>query len=130
MNRHELQEFDINIIASIKPKYDFDGVVGGHFVVNTNLYELSFNVSMSNVINYKLEKEKREGITALFDFIANNFKDFTISHAVTDLYDLGFPVDEWVIDYISYLNTKRRDYSTMLSLLAALHSFGDDDKDL
>jgi hypothetical protein len=130
MNRHELQEFDINTIASIKPKYDFDNVVGGHFVVNTNLYELSFNVSMSNVINYKLEKEEREDVTALFDFIANNFKDLTISHAVADLYDLGFPVDEWVIDYISYLNTKRKDYSAMLSLLAALQDFGDDDKNL
>jgi|TARA_R110000744_G_scaffold114347_1_gene213833 hypothetical protein len=130
MNRHELQEFDINTIASIKPKYDYDGVVGGHFVVNTNLYELSFNVSMSNVINHKLEKEESEDITALFDFIANNFKDLTISHAVTDLYDLGFPVDEWVIDYISYLNTKRKDYSAMLSLLAALQDFGDDDKNL
>ena len=130
MNRHELREFDINTIVSIKPKYDFDGVVRGHFVVNTNLYELSFNVSMSNVINYKLEKEEREDVTALFDFIANNFKDLTISHAVTDLYDLGFPVDEWVIDYISYLNTKRKDYSAMLSLLAALQDFGDDDKNL
>ena len=130
MNRHELQEFDINTIASIKPKYDYDAFVGGHFVVNTNLYELSFNVSMSNVINYKLEREESEDITALFDFIANNFKDLTISHAVTDLYDLGFPVDEWVIDYISYLNTKRKDYSAMLSLLAALQDFGDDDKNL
>ena len=85
---------------------------------------------MSNVVNYKLEQEEKEGVVDLFEFISNNFKELTLSHAVADLYDLGFPVDEWVINYISHLNKERKSYSAMLSLLAALQDFGDDKETL
>lgn len=131
MKKIELEEFDVNTITSITPRYDFDNPAGGRFVVRVDdLDELSFSIAMSNAINYKLEVEEREGESNLFDFISKNFKDQTLSHAVEDLYDLGFPVQQWVIDYISYLNTKRKDYSAMLSLLAALQNFGDDEETL
>lgn len=131
MKKIELEEFDVNTITSITPRYDFDNPAGGRFVVKVgDLDELSFSIAMSNAINYKLEEEEREGVSNLFDFISNNFQDQTLSHAVEDLYDLGFPVQQWVVDYISYLNTKRKDYSAMLSLLAALQNFNDEDETL
>tara|TARA_R110000803_G_scaffold48532_5_gene100843 strand:+ start:16222 stop:16614 length:393 start_codon:yes stop_codon:yes gene_type:complete len=130
MNRIELEEFDISTISEVEPKYDLKSIAGGYFRIHTNTSGLVFNMSMSNVINHKLEQEEKEGVVDLFEFIANNFKELTISHAVADLYDLGFPVDEWVINYISHLNKERKNYSAMLSLLAALQDFGDDDKNL
>lgn len=130
MNRMELEDFDVNTISEIEPKYDLKDTAGGYFRIHTNISGLVFNMSMSSVINYKLEQEEEEGVVDLFEFIANNFKDLTLSHAVADLYDLGFPVDEWVINYISHLNKERKSYSAMLSLLAALQDFGDDKETL
>lgn len=131
MSRHELQDFDVNSITDINPKYDLNNTAGGYFVIVCDgLGDFSFNIQMSSVINYKLEREDAEGSSNLFDFISSRFKDLTLSHAVMDLYDLGFPVDEWVVDYISWLNGQRKNYSAMLSLLAALQSFGDDEETL
>jgi hypothetical protein len=88
----ELQER----ITRIEPVYDFDKVAGGYFKIYYGVetdatIKLSFVPFLDNRIRQSDE---------LFKYLKKTSKDKTVSHAIYDLYDIGFPVDEWVEEYI------------------------------
>lgn len=93
--------FDIKI-ARIEPVYEYDFVAGGYFAlyIGDNDSE-PFKLSFAPFLNDRIEKDK-----ALFEYLEKKSKDSTISHAIYDLYDIGFPVDEWVQEYLDDVKSK------------------------
>jgi len=83
-------------ITSIEPVYEFDSVTGGYFNIkygytDTDTFKLSFVPFLDSKIRDSDE---------LFMYLKKTSADKTVSHAIFDLYDLGFPVDEWVDTYM------------------------------
>lgn len=83
-------------ITRVEPVYDFDKVAGGYFKVyfgvnDSDPFKLSFVPFLDNRIRQS---------TDLFNYLKKTSKDLTVSHAIYDLYDLGFPIDEWVEEYV------------------------------
>lgn len=120
--------FDCNDILSITPEYDFSQTGGGKFRVEMDVNgDAAFTIRFGAFMNYRLELDKTHNNGELFMFLMNNYSDKTVSHALCDLYDIGFPVDEWVVDYIQYITSKSDRYASMIRLLTTLRSFGEDD---
>ena len=82
--------------ARIEPVYNFDKVSGGHFEIYFEVEDSDpFKLSFVPFLDHKIRQN-----SDLFDYLKKTSKDLTVSHAIYDLYDIGFPVDEWVIDYM------------------------------
>lgn len=129
MNNPDPFAFDVNSITNIDPKYNFNENSDGKFEVYVD-HKLGFTVRFGAFMDHKLELDRNENGGELFMFLMNNYHKKTISHAIHDLYDIGFPVDQWVKDYIEYLTNESSRYATMFRLLTTLRDFGDDLDDL
>ena len=126
-------KFSADDVKVITPIYDYENNPGkGCFEIATDFDgETAFRVRYGAFMDHKLEIDRKENNGELFMFLMNRYHDKTVSHAIYDLYDLGFPVDDWVKDYVDYLlNKKESKVSAMLSFLHALKSFGGDADDL
>lgn len=120
--------FNCDNISSINPEYDFSQTGGGKFVVEMSADgSVSFTIRFGAVVDYQLELDKAHNNGELFMFLMNNYSDKTISHALRDLYDIGFPIEEWVVNYIQHITSKSDRYISMLQLLTTLRSFGEED---
>ncbi len=93
-NKHkDLLDFKI---TSIEPIYDYDKVSGGYFeVFFEGMKESPFKLSFVPFLNDRLKQDEK-----LYSFIEKRYSEKTISHAIWDLYDMEFPVDDWVKSYI------------------------------
>ena len=129
MNNPDPFAFDVDSITNIEPKYDFKENSEGKFEVYVD-HKLGFTVRFGSFMDHKLELDRNENGGELFMFLMNNYHKKTISHAICDLYDIGFPVDDWVKDYIEYLTNQSSRYATMFKLLTTLRDFGDDLDDI
>ena len=126
-------KFDTDDIKIITPVYDFEDNPGkGCFEISTDLNgDVAFRIRFGAFMDHRLDIDRQENNGELFMFLMNRYSDKTVSHAIHDLYDLGFPVDDWVKVYVDYLLTKKTSkMSAMLTLLSALRSFGGDADDL
>ena len=126
-------KFDTDDIKIITPVYDYEDNPGkGCFEISTEYNgETAFRIRFGAFMDWRLDVDRKENDGKLFMFLMNGYHDKTVSHAIWDLYDLGFPVDNWVKDYITYLITKKNSkMSAMLALLSALRSFGGDADDI
>jgi hypothetical protein len=121
-------KFDVEDITEIKPKYDFKEVGEGKFEVFVD-NEMAFTVRFGAFMDYQLNVDKDENDGELFMFLMNNYSDKTVSHAIYDLYDIGFPVDTWLINYIDHLANHSTKYNAMLRMLSMLKNFGEDNAD-
>ena len=121
-------EFDIDTITKIEPKYDFKDNGEGKFNVHVD-HRVAFTVRFGSFMDYRLELDRVDNNGELFMFLMNKYHKKTISHAIHDLYDIGFPIDEWVKEYITYLTNKNSKYAAMFLLLSTLRNFGEDDLD-
>jgi hypothetical protein len=121
-------KFDVEDITEIKPKYDFKEVGEGKFEVFVDS-EMAFTVRFGAFMDYQLNVDKDENDGELFMFLMNNYSDKTVSHAIYDLYDIGFPVDTWLINYIDHLANHSTKYNAMLRMLSVLKNFGEDNPD-
>lgn len=83
-----------NIITKITPVYEFDNVAGGYFEVCFGIDKAAFKLSFAMFLDYRVRQDKE-----LFEFLKKAAYDKTCSYAIHELYDIGFPVDEWVQDY-------------------------------
>jgi hypothetical protein len=89
-----MELFDMKI-TNVEPVYDFKKVAGGHF----NVYfgeddDSPFTLGFIPLLDARVKQDDN-----LFDYLKKTKKDLTASHAIQDLYDIGFPVDEWVKEY-------------------------------
>jgi hypothetical protein len=83
-------------ITDIIPFYDYKNVSGGYFKIFYNYDGAeTFNLSFVPFLDSRVRQS-----TELFEYLKKTTKDLTVSHAIYDLYDLGFPVDDWVREYI------------------------------
>jgi len=126
-------EFSVEEIKIITPIYDYDDNPGkGCFEICTDFKgDVAFRVRYGAFMDHRLEIDRKENNGELFMFLMNRYHDKTVSHAIFDLYDLGFPVDNWVKEYVDYLlNKKESKMSAMLAFISALRSFGGDADDL
>ena len=82
-------------ITSIEPVYDFERVGGGYFKIHFGIGGDPFKLSFVPFLDNRVRQSED-----LFNYLKKTSKDLTVSHAIYDLYDLGFPVDEWVHEYI------------------------------
>jgi hypothetical protein len=118
-------EFDVKSITSITPVYDFDTKYSrtkGHFDIQVGFQkDRNFSMRFSSVMNHRAKQDSR-----LFDFLMNNYSEKSLSLAVHDLYDIGFPVNEWVIEYIEYVLQRNDNFSAMLSIMNTLRKFNED----
>jgi hypothetical protein len=117
-------EFDTNDITSIVPEYDFAERGEGRFRVEVgHKQEACFTIRFGSFLDHRLTVDQEKGDGELFVFMMNNYSDKTVSHVIDDLYDIGFPVDEWVIEYIQDLLNKSTKYAAMLKLFTTLLNF-------
>lgn len=130
MTGRSMEEFntriDVNKLYGIDPVYDYinkKSQTSGHFSVHVDK-DNSFNVKFSSVLGHRVKTDD-----GLFAFLTNKYKDSTLSHAVSDLYDIGFPVDEWVKDYITHVIEKNSNFVVMLQIMATLRHFNEQDSD-
>lgn len=121
-------KFDVEDITEIKPKYNFKEVGEGKFEVFVD-NEMAFTIRFGAFMDYQLNVDKDENDGELFMFLMNRYSDKTVSHAIHDLYDIGFPVDTWLINYIDHLANHSTKYNAMLRMLSILKNFGEDDAD-
>ena len=82
-------------ITRVEPVYDFDNVAGGYFELYFGISKDPFKLSFVPFLDYHVRTNKE-----LFNYLLKTSKDKTVSHAIFDLYDIGFPLDEWVDEYI------------------------------
>lgn len=82
-------------VIRVEPQYDFKNVAGGHFEVYFDVNDDPFKLSFVPFLDHHVRKNDD-----LFKYLKKTSKDLTVSHAIYDLYDIGFPIDEWVKDYV------------------------------
>lgn len=82
-------------VIKVEPQYDFDNVAGGYFEVYFDVNDDPFKLSFVPFLDHHLRNNDN-----LFQYLKKTSKDLTVSHAIYDLYDIGFPIDEWVKDYV------------------------------
>jgi len=121
-------KFDVDEITAIDPVYDFNkekSSVKGHFNVQMGTRgDSSFNLRFSAVLNHRVTYDSN-----LFAFLMDNYSEKTLSDAVRDLYDIGFPIDEWVKDYLLYALDKDDRFAAMLHIVSTLKKFNEDSSD-
>lgn len=121
-------KLDISEISSIVPEYDFEGntsMTKGHWRIKIGVDgNGQFALRFAQVMNHRLNKDSN-----LFDFMMNRYKDKTLSHAIAELYDIGFPVDEWVLEYIEHVLSKNDRFAAMLQIMDTLRKFNEDQSD-
>ena len=92
-----MQDFDYNV-TKIMPIYNFQDVAGGYFEVYFGYnHKDPFKVSFVPFLELRVKRDER-----LLEYLKKTAKDKTISDSIYDLYDIGFPVDAWVREYIEY----------------------------
>jgi hypothetical protein len=123
MTDSDLFKFDVSDITSIEPEYYFEEkTTKGHWRVKLGTSgDGQFALLFTQVINHKLNQDDN-----LFEFIKSKYQDKSLSHAVADLYDIGFPVDDWVKEYIQYVLDKDGKFAAMLHIISTLRKFNED----
>jgi hypothetical protein len=114
-------------ITKIEPIYDFKKVANGHFLVYFGFDdEAPLKLSFAPFLDHLIKKDKK-----LFDYLKNSVigdnDGLTVSHAICDLYEIGFPVDQWVKDYIEMAknNINPALFNALLEFYTYLKNFGD-----
>ena len=125
MKEQKSTTFNTQDITGIEAEYNFKKVGDGKFQIYIN-HDVAFTIRMGAFMDWQLKKDQKENDGQLFMFMMNGYSDKTVSHCVYDLYDIGFPVDDWVKDYIEHLTTSSAKYARMLRLLDTLKRFGKD----
>lgn len=113
-------------ITEIIPVYDFKGSKG-HFNLKFGVTKKkSFNIKFAAVMEYRVQQDE-----SLYSFLKTKYSenDRSLSEAIQDLYDIGFPVDDWVKDYLHHVMDTNEKFITMMKILGAITSFDEDDRE-
>lgn len=109
-------------LTKVEPNYDFSSVGGGYF----KLYFGSDSKATHKLSFYGLLESKLQVDDNLFEYIKTHHKDKTLSHAIWDLYDLGFPIDQWVQDYVANVknDVDPKMFNALVSFYRYIKDFG------
>lgn len=127
VNDDNSSSFYLDNIKNISPVYAFESGsrVDGYFEIRVGLSEKSDNilkVPFRVILNHKLQDDNE-----LYNFLMKNYSDKSLSKAITDLYDIGFPVNDWVKEYITDILDNSPKYYALLSLINFLKKLREDD---
>lgn len=128
MKDYNVLENTLNDITSIEPEYDFNNhnsLTRGHWKIKLGTREdREFALRFTQVINHRLTLDSK-----LFDFMISRYQEKTLSFAIAELYDIGFPVDDWVKAYLAYVLDKDDRFTSMLYIMNTLRKFNEDESD-
>lgn len=118
------EELDDKIV-NITPIYDYKKVAGGYFEIEFERSSV-FKLSFVPFLDYRVRNDEN-----LFEYLKKTATDLTVSHAIFDLYDMGFPVDEWVRDYIDMAkNSVSADlFNTLINFYTYVKNFNSGSKE-
>lgn len=108
--------------SKVTPIYDFKTVSGGHFEICVdNEIDLPHLVGFVPLLASKVVEDKN-----LFDYLKKTNDGLTVSHAIYDLYDIGFPVSDWVIQYHKVNGSANSDmFKVLLQFYNFIKTFGE-----
>lgn len=120
------EDFDLTSVkyevTGVEPVYNFKNPGSGFFYVHfDNLTEHPFKLSFISFVEYVITKDEK-----LFKYFSDRKFD-TTSHAVEDLYEIGYPVAEEVQAYMEKVKQSVDPLflQKMYRLLMFLKSFND-----
>lgn len=115
-----------NTITRVEPIYDHTKKSGGHFDIYYEVdswdHEEPFKLSFVSFLDHNVRNNKD-----LFNYLKKYVNDVTtMSDVIDHLYDIGFPVDDWVRDYMEILNNSGSDQllNTLTNLFNHIKDFG------
>lgn len=120
----QYNDFDI---IEITPVYEYENVAGGYFNIQFGMDPKDvIKLSFVPFIDYKIRNDG-----SLFKYLKKTSKDLTVSHAIYDLYDIGFPIDDWVRDYIEIAktDTKADLFNTLIHFYNHIKNFNSGSSD-
>ena len=109
-------------LTTINPVYDFSKVSGGYFELHFGYNDSEpFKLSFVPFLDRRLQDDEK-----LFDYIKSTANDKTVSHAIEDLYSLGFPVDDWDREYVEYAkdSVSAELFNSLIMFFNEIKSFG------
>lgn len=108
-------------ITSVSPVYDSNTLLGGHFNVTFGLDNV-FTLKFVPFLRNRFEKDEK-----LQKYVrTSEGKDISTSAIIKDLYEIGCPMEDWVQEYFTDLQTKMSAFDTLLDLYLTLKQFNDD----
>lgn len=115
-------------ITNIEPIYDFTDVSGGYFEIYFGYKKKDpFKLSFIPFLERRVKLDDK-----LHDYLKKTVDESkTVSDSIFDLYDIGFPVDSWVKEYIEYARDDigANSFNAIILFLNALRSRPKDGKD-
>jgi hypothetical protein len=110
-------------IIKIVPIFDYSRVAGGYFEIHFDTDELDpFKLSFVPFLDHRVRKDDK-----LFHYLKDSVGDGTVSHAIYNLYDIGFPVDDWVVEHVDMAkdNVGADLFNALMQFYIHLKSFGE-----
>lgn len=100
-------------VTQVEPVFDYSTVSGGFFFVYINNDEAPLKLNFLAFIKHLTERDQ-----ALFEYLKKTASlDKTASHVIYDLYEIGFPVDDKVSNYVAEID------SDLIGALAEFYSY-------
>lgn len=108
--------------SKIVPVYDFKNLTGGHFEIHTDgESDLPYLISFVPFLARRVAEDRK-----LFEYLKKTTKGLTVSHAIHDLYDIGFPVDAWIVDYYKVTGGTNDDmFNVLMQFYQYIKTFGE-----
>ena len=112
-------------VAGIEPIFDYRTQSTGHFNISLtgpdgeSIKVRPFELSFLLLIDHQIKVD-----SGLYRYLKKK-KATTASDIIYDLYDLGFPVDQWVVDYMDIANNNidKELLNSMIKLFNTLKNF-------
>ena len=114
-------------ITSIEAVYDFNKTANGHFLVCFNHdNESPFKLSFVPFLDYLIRKDEKLFVY-LKEHVIHEDDSITVSHAISDLYEIGFPVEDLVREYIDVAKKSVNPslFNALVQFYLHLKDFGD-----
>ena len=87
-------------IVNIEPEYRFDDSLNGSFKITFYGTNTPYWLSYQRFLHWLLRNDDK-----LLLYVNKNFTDKTMSHVVQDLYEIGYPVENSVKEYMNWVES-------------------------
>lgn len=87
-------------ITNIEPEYRFDDSLSGSFKITFYGTTTPYWLSYQRFLHWLLRNDIQLQL-----YVSKNFTDMTMSHVVQDLYEIGYPVENSVREYMNWVES-------------------------
>jgi hypothetical protein len=115
---HDILEYKI---INIEPEYNFNKISGGFFRVYFEGLKEPFKLSFVPFLERELKSNDE-----LYSYVEKHFSEKTVSDVIRDLYELGYPLEEKVENYIKKAaeSVDLKLFNQLLRLFHYMRDFG------